>query len=310
MSEKGNKKKSGFVAIIGRPNVGKSTLMNCLIGKKVSITTRKPQTTRQKILGIDTSIDENYQIVYIDTPGIHKSAKKELNKFLNKEAVGAIKDVELILFVVAGTRFTDEDELVLNKLQRSSAPVILVINKIDLVQDKQDLLNHIEKIQQQYDFVHTVQISAKNNKHINNLKNYITLSLPENDIFYFPVDQKTDRGIKFIVAEIIREQLILALGGEVPYDLAVGLEKYKSRKTKAGEDIIDIGAIIWVARPSHKKIVIGTNGEKLKAIGQKARIALEIELATKVFLKIWIKVKSGWYDDKRALKSLGYDHES
>ncbi len=308
MKNNNNSKKCGFIAIIGRPNVGKSTLLNKLIGKRISITTRKPQTTRNNIRGIKTV--DNTQFVYVDTPGIHEKSPKQINKFLNKEAINAIYDVDIIVFVVAGTKWLENDELALKNIKKAkpNIPVILVINKIDLVNTKDELLPEIEKLKEKHDFNDIIPISALRDKNIEKFETCVEKYLPDTDFFYFDEDQSTDQSQKFITAEIIRQKLIMALGGELPYDLAVQIDKFKMRKTTKKEDILDIDAIIWVPNRNHKKIIVGSDGEKLRDIGMRSRKELEKEFGVKIFLQTWVKVKSGWYDDKRALKSLGYDN--
>lgn len=290
---------SGYVAIIGRPNVGKSTLLNAIIGQKLSITTDKPQTTRHQITGVYTK-DEK-QIVFVDTPGIHLGKKTHINKFMNQTAVNAFKDVDLILFVVDVTRWTKEDESVLAKLKEVKSPVFLVINKIDRVKDKKQLLPQMAGYEKLYPFTSFFPLSAINSDNLKPLVEAIVERLPEGP-HYFPREQKTDRGDKFITSEIIREKLMNALQQEVPYQLTVQVERFGKE-----EGVLFIDALIWVETEGQKAIVIGKQGQQLKRIGQQARLELERRYSYKVMLKLWVNVKSGWSDDARLLKSLGYE---
>jgi GTP-binding protein Era len=292
--------KCGYVAIIGRPNVGKSTLLNCIIKRKISITSPKPQTTRAQILGINTV--GPVQAVYIDTPGIHASQQRAMNRYLNRLAGSVMPDADVIVFMVE-PRWHAEDELVLEKLKQSGtqAPVILVINKIDRLKNKQELLPIIDEFKSKYDFAQIIPLSALRADNVSALEKEIMNLLPENPHF-FPDDQVTDKSDRFRVAELIREKLIQATEQEIPYSTTVEIESFDEQPT-----IIKIGAIIWVERPGQKAIVIGTAGERLKKIGTLARKDMEKLLGKKVFLRLWVKVKESWTDDDRALKSLGFD---
>ena len=290
--------KSGYVSIVGRPNVGKSTLLNRILGQKISITSRKPQTTRHNILGIKTI--ESAQMVYVDTPGMHINTKGEMNQYLNRAANQTLHDVDVILFMVDGIRWTNEDESVLNKLKNSKIPVILVVNKSDRIEDKTRLFEHMSKLSQMMDFAEIIPISAKNGKHVDKLEELVESYLSEGELIY-PEDQVTDRSVRFLASEIIREKLMRTLGQELPYALTVEIEKF----TEEG-GLIDIAAVIWVERKGQKTIIIGKKGQGLKKIGQQARIDMEKMLDQKVFLQLWVKVKEGWSDDARALRSLGY----
>ena len=290
--------KSGYVSIVGRPNVGKSTLLNRILGQKISITSRKPQTTRHNILGIKTI--ESAQMVYVDTPGMHINTKGEMNQYLNRAANQTLHDVDVILFMVDGIRWTNEDESVLNKLKNSKIPVILVVNKSDRIEDKTRLFEHMSKLSQMMDFAEIIPISAKNGKHVDKLEELVESYLSEGELIY-PEDQVTDRSVRFLASEIIREKLMRTLGQELPYALTVEIEKF----TEEG-GLIDIAAVIWVERKGQKAIIIGKKGQGLKKIGQQARIDMEKMLDQKVFLQLWVKVKEGWSDDARALRSLGY----
>ncbi|PIE41004.1 MAG: GTPase Era [Gammaproteobacteria bacterium] len=291
----------GYVAILGCPNVGKSTLLNHLLGQKISITSRKPQTTRHRVLGIKT--DEQVQIIFVDTPGIHKSEPKAINRYMNRAAVSAVNDVDAILLVVEAGRWTEEDEHVLAQLNTSKAPVILVINKIDKLEDKAALLPFIESLSGKYDFKTIVPVSALRNKQLDALEQEIQQCLPQS-IHFFPEDQITDRSQRFMAAEIIREKIMRQLGQEVPYSMTVEIEQMK-QKGKTWH----LHALILVERPGQKNIVIGKQGQRLKSIGSEARKDIEQMLDSKVMLNLWVKVKGGWSDDERALRSLGFDDQ-
>jgi GTP-binding protein Era len=287
----------GYAAIVGRPNVGKSTLMNRILGQKISITSRKPQTTRHRILGIKSS--ETSQAIYVDTPGLHSKAGKALNRYLNQAAGNALKDVDVVLFVVSGLKWTDEDEIVLSRLKQGGAPVILVVNQIDRLQ-KETLLPHLEKLSALMTFHAIVPVSAKTGESVDQLEQEVEQLLPQSPPF-FPDDQITDRSMRFIAAEIVREKLTRQLGQELPYELTVEIEAYE-----AEPDLTTIHALVWVARPGQKAIVIGKGGKVLKKVGEQARHDLERLLEQKVLLKLWVKVKEGWSADERSLRSLGY----
>lgn len=289
----------GFVAIVGRPNVGKSTLLNKILGQKVSITSRKPQTTRHRILGIDT-VDQ-YQTIYVDTPGLHSVEKRAINRLMNRAASSSIGNVEMVFFVVEGTHFYKDDELVLNKLKNLTIPVILVINKIDQVEDKESLLPFIADLSTRMNFKEVIPVSAVHGNNVEELRKIAQSSLPACE-FIFPEDYITDRSSRFMASEIIREKLMRFTGDELPYSVTVEIENFKVDD----KGIYRIDALILVERDSQKKMVIGANGSKLKTIGTEARIDMEKLFEAKVFLRTWVKVKSGWADDERALRSLGY----
>jgi GTPase len=291
--------KSGFAAIIGRPNVGKSTLLNQLLGQKVSIVSAKPQTTRWQILGIKTQADA--QIIYIDTPGIHDDEKHAMNRYMNRIANAVIYDADVIIFIIDATDWREEDNLVLQKLQHTSVPIILAINKIDLLKDKSLLLPLIEKLKEKMDFKAIIPISALRAENTQTLENDIIKLLPQGPQL-FPEDQITDKNIRFQIAEIIREKIIRETEQELPYVTTVEIEQFKQ-----SEKLTEISAIIWVERPGQKKIVIGKNGAVLKKIGTQARREIEILLHAKVFLRLWVKIKEHWTNDEKALKSLGYE---
>lgn len=291
--------KCGYVAIIGRPNVGKSTLLNALIGQKVSIVTAKPQTTRHQIIGIDTS--GSTQIVYIDTPGLHRVEKRAMNRYMNRLANAVLQDVDVLIFVIEASRFTEEDEFVFQKLEEIKVPVILVMNKIDLLKDKSKLLSLISKFSERYPFAHIIPLSAKKDDNINALKKTIKNMMPEGP-HLFPDDQITDKNERFQVAEIIREKLISSTQQELPYSTTVVIESMTDNKK-----LLEINAVIWVEREGQKPIVIGKDGERLKRIGTLARKEIVKLLNKKVFLRLWVKVKNDWTDSERALGSLGYE---
>ena len=290
--------KFGFVALIGRPNVGKSTLMNHLIGQKVSITSRRPQTTRNRVLGIDTQGE--YQAVFVDTPGLHKEEKRAINRLMNRAAESALGDVELILLVVDASLWTDDDEMVFSKIENANVPVVLVINKIDKLHDKTTLLPLIERLSKRVNFKAIVPVSALRSTNLDDLKKLVFESLPEGP-HCFSEDSITDRSSRFMAAELIREKLMRQMGDELPYSATVEIEEFKEE-----ENLIKISAVILVERAGQKKMVIGAGGSRIKRIGTDARIDMEKLFDCKVFLNLFVKVKSGWSDDERALKSLGY----
>lgn len=293
-----NSSKFGFVALIGRPNVGKSTLMNHLIGQKVSITSRRPQTTRNRVLGIDTQGE--YQAVFVDTPGLHKEEKRAINRLMNRAAESALGDVELILLVVDATLWTDDDEMVFSKIENTKVPVVLVINKIDKLHDKATLLPLIERLSKRVSFKAIVPVSALRSTNLDDLKKLVFESLPEGP-HCFSEDSITDRSSRFMAAELIREKLMRQMGDELPYSATVEIEEFKEE-----ENLLRISAVILVERAGQKKMVIGAGGSRIKRIGTDARIDMEKLFDCKVFLNLFVKVKAGWADDERALKSLGY----
>ncbi|MFZ7164541.1 GTPase Era [Avibacterium avium] len=292
----------GFIAIVGRPNVGKSTLLNKILGQKISITSRKAQTTRHRILGIQT--DGPYQAIYVDTPGLHIEEKRAINRLMNRAASSAIGDVDLIIFVVDGTHWNADDEMVLNKLRRAKAPVVLAINKIDNIKDKEDLLPFITEISQKFDFKAIIPISAQRGNNVQELEKIVRESLREG-VHHFPEDYVTDRSQRFMASEIIREKLMRFMGEELPYSVTVEIEQFKTNERGTYE----INALILVERDGQKKMVIGNKGQKIKVIGTEARADMECLFDNKVHLELWVKVKSGWADDERALRSLGYMEE-
>jgi len=289
----------GFIAIVGRPNVGKSTLLNKILGQKISITSRKAQTTRHRIVGIHT--EGAYQAVYVDTPGLHIEEKRAINRLMNRAASSAIGDVDLIIFVVDGTHWNADDEMVLNKLRQAKSPVVLAINKIDNVKNKDELLPFITELSGKFDFVEIIPISAQRGNNVHKLQEIVRKSLKQG-IHHFPEDYVTDRSQRFMASEIIREKLMRFMGDELPYSVTVEIEQFKVNERGTYE----INGLILVEREGQKKMVIGHGGQKIKTIGTEARADMERLLDNKVHLELWVKVKSGWADDERALRSLGY----
>lgn len=288
----------GYVAIVGRPNVGKSTLLNHILGQKLAITSRKPQTTRHTMLGIKT--EGAVQAIYVDTPGLHKENEKALNRYMNKTAANALRDVDVVVFVVDRSRWTEEDQLVLDKVQYLKIPVIVAVNKIDRLEDKRELLPHLEWLSEQLPNAQIVPISSLHSQNLTVLEELINGYLPVAEHFY-PEDQLTDRSSRFLAAEIVREKITRQLGAELPYQVNVEVEEFKQEGA-----ILHIHALILVEREGQKKILIGDKGERIKRIGQEARQDMEVLFDSKVMLNLWVKVKRGWSDDERAMRSLGY----
>lgn len=291
--------KSGIIAIIGRPNVGKSTLLNALVGQKISITSPKPQTTRWQIWGIKTLGDA--QIVYIDTPGMHRDRDQAMNRYMNRLADAALHDVDIVVFMIDSDTWHTEDELVLKKLQAANKPVILIINKVDLLDTKQAVLPVIDRMKDCYPFLHIIPVSALQRDNIDMIEKEIVALLPEGP-FLFPENQITDKSFDFQCAEIIREKVMRNTQEELPYATTVTIERIKQE-----EKFTTINALIWVERPGQKAIIIGKKGEKLKKIGTDARRDIENLVKQKVFLRLWVKVKDGWSQSDATLKNLGYE---
>jgi GTP-binding protein Era len=289
----------GFIAIVGRPNVGKSTLLNHILGQKISITSRKPQTTRHQVLGIKT--DGAKQFIYVDTPGLHVKEEKALNRYMNRAASSAMKDVDLVLFLVDRDRWTEDDELVLRNIKNAHCPVVLVINKVDRLDNKGQLLPLIQNLQTKHTFDDVVPVSALRGHNREELEAVIARFLPET-VHMYPEDQITDRSERFLAAELVREKIMRQLGEEIPYSMTVEIEEFK-----ASPRLLEISALILVERDGQKKIIIGEGGSRLRQIGTEARKDMEIAFDNKVMLRLWVKVKSGWADDERALRSLGYN---
>ncbi len=290
--------RSGYVAIIGRPNVGKSTLLNYILGFHLSITSKKPQTTRHRLLGIKTTATA--QAVYIDTPGLHQKYKGAIHTYMNKEALSTLQDVDVIVFVVDGIKLTEEDDYVIEQLKNCEQPIILAVNKVDKIKDKEILLPFLEQLGQRLDFSEIIPVSASKGSNVVQLEQKIESHLHLSPA-YFPEEQITDKSDRFLAAELIREKLMRLLGQELPYAVAVEVEAFEEEPS-----IIKISAIIWVERSNQKSIIIGNKGQQLKEVGKQARISMERLYDKKVFLKLWVKVKDGWSDDQKALKSLGY----
>lgn len=290
--------RTGFIAIVGRPNVGKSTLMNRLIGVKVSIVSNKAQTTRHRVSGIYT--DDSAQFVFVDTPGFQTKHLNALNRTMNRTVTQSLAEVDLVFFVVEADRFGEADEQVLELLPKDGK-VILVINKVDALADKNALLPLIEKLSARFAFAEIVPLSAEKGHNVDRLLDVARAYLPEGEPMFSP-DDITDRSERFLAAEFVREKLFRLLGDELPYGMTVEIEKYETEG-----NLRRIFAAIIVDKPGHKGIVIGKKGERLKRISTEARKAMEDLFESRVYLEVWVKVKSGWADDERALKSLGYD---
>ncbi|MCK9985026.1 MAG: GTPase [Azoarcus sp.] len=290
--------RTGFVAIVGRPNVGKSTLLNRLIGQKISIVSRKAQTTRHRVTGILTNDDA--QFVFVDTPGFQTKHRNALNRSMNRTVSQVLADVDLVLFVIEAGRFGEDDRKVVEVLPQEGK-VVLVINKVDRLADKSQLLPFIARVKDVYPFTEIVPLSAERGTNVEQLLKAVTPLLPEGAPMYGE-DEITDRSERFLAAEFLREKLFRLLGDELPYGIAVEIEKFETEG-----NLRRIHAAVVVDRASHKAIVIGRGGEQLKRIASEARVELEQLFDGKVFLEVWVKVKSGWADDERALKSLGYE---
>ena len=293
-----NKTYCGYVSIIGKPNVGKSTILNHILGKKISITSRKSQTTRNNILGIKTENDK--QMIFADTPGMHIKSPKVMNKVLNRSAESLIEDSDIILFVVQRLTLDDEDLSVLKKLKEANSKVICVVNKVDQISDKNKLLPMIGRLAEEYSFLDIIPISAINNEGIKELEQLIKKYLPENVQIYGEEDIQNSHKDTFMISELIREKIIRMLGDELPHDTFVQVELLEDE-----DEIIKIHAVIYVVRDSQKQIVIGKGGGTLKKIGQQARLELEDYFKKKVFLKTWVKVKKNWNTDSDYIQSLG-----
>ena len=292
----------GFAALAGRPNVGKSTLLNTLLGRKVSIVSPKPQTTRTRIHGVLNR--PGMQITFVDLPGIHTKQTRAMNRYMNRTAISSLNDVDLNLFVVEALRWTEEDERVLEVLKQAGLPIVLLINKIDRAHPKERLLPYIEQLSAKADFADIVPISATREATLARLPELIARHLPEQPRI-FPEDQVTDSPDHFMAAELIREKLMLRLQEELPYGLVVEIEGMGDSEDEPGKLVVQ--AVIWVERAGQKAIVIGKGGELLKTVGRQARLDLNEYFGKPVHLELWVKVKEGWSDDENAMRKFGYD---
>jgi GTP-binding protein Era len=281
----------GYVAIIGRPNSGKSTLFNRLVGQKISSTSFKPQTTRHRIVGVKT--DSDAQFIFVDTPGIHLGGKRLLNRVLNKNALNVLHDVHLIFWLIDRGQWTDEEDYIKRSLEKIECPVILVINKIDKLDRRDDLLIILQKLTLKYDFAEMIPVSAMRQDNIDDLVKSGKRYLPESEFFY-PKEYLTDRDQKFIAAETIREAAFMFLEKELPYATHVEIEKYAEE-----DDRVVISAVIWIEKDGQKGILIGKKGEMLKKIGSRARSAIEKSIESKVHLELWVKIKKDWQDNPK-----------
>jgi len=290
--------KTGVIAVVGRPNVGKSTLVNALVGAKVSIVSSKPQTTRHRILGVRTEADAQY--IFADTPGFQTQFKSALNSAMNRTVTQALAEVDVVLWLVEARKFTAADQRILPLLPRDK-PVVLVVNKIDLVEDKTKLLPFLESMAKQFNFAEIVPLSAEKEKDAIRLPAILKPYLPEGEA-WFSEDDITDRSSRFLAAEIVREKVFRLTGDEIPYVVAVTIEQFEEDGA-----MFRIGAVIWVDREGHKPIVLGRGGEHIKRIASEARVDMEKLFGRKVFLQVWVKVKGGWADDSRLIKQFGYE---
>ena len=299
MRVKGPEFKAGYVSIVGRPNVGKSTLLNRLIEHKISIVTRKPQTTRWQIRGIKSTPE--YQIIFTDTPGYQNNHKNAINRYMNREVTNSLAHIDVVLFVVEAVKWGRNDALVADLLKEVSATLILVINKLDLLKERASLLPYINTLKEKLPFAEIVPLSARRRKDVDLLESKIVAMLPSGEPL-FPTDQISDRSTRFLAAEYIREKVMERLGDELPYRTSVTIDVFKDEP-----ELLSISATIWVERRSQRAILIGGNGKMLKSIGAEARIELENFFSKKVYLQTWVKTKKNWTEDIKALKMLGYD---
>jgi GTP-binding protein Era len=302
--------RSGFVALSGRPNVGKSTLLNALVGQKISIVTPRPQTTRHRVIGL-AQLPEA-QIAFIDTPGLHLGQRRALNRAMNRAAAAALGDADLVLLVLEALQWTEEDQLALDRVRESRRPVIAVVNKVDRVRPRERLLPYLAELAQRYEFREIVPVSARRGTNLDDLRGLIIAALPEGEPM-FPADQLTDRSREFRMAEIIREKLTLELVEELPYGIAVEIESLPAGsgpaagESQGADDLQRISAVIWVDRSGHKPIVIGADGSRLKRIGRAARLEINHTFGGRFHLTLWVKVRKDWADDARALQQLGLE---
>jgi GTPase len=291
--------RSGFAALVGRPNVGKSTLLNALVGQKVSIVTPRPQTTRHRILGIVNL--PAAQIAFVDTPGLHNHAARALNRAMNRTAATALEDADLVVLVVEALKWTSEDDLVLARIVKSGRPAMAAVNKIDRARPRENLLPYVAQLAKRHDFLAIVPVSALKDDNVEDLKQTIAKQLPSAPAMFLD-GEVTDRGVEFRVAELIREKLTLELNQEVPYGIAVEVENMVEQDGQLAVD-----AAIWVDRDGQKPIVIGARGERLKRVGRSARLALNAMLGRRLHLNLWVKVRENWADNARALRALGLE---
>jgi GTP-binding protein Era len=290
--------RAGHVAVIGRPNVGKSTLVNALVGFKISITSNRPQTTRHRLLGIATF--PHGQLMLVDTPGLHREQKRAMNRMMNRAARGALEGVDAALLVIEGNRWDDEDTLAYDALQEAGVPVVLAVNQVDRIKDKTTLLPFLAKVAKEREFAAVHPISALKRKGLEDLVNSLLALVPEQPALYGE-DEITDKSQRFLAGELVREQLMRLLGAELPYATTVEIEQFQ-----VDGRLLRIGAVIWVERDGQKAIVIGKGGERLRDIGSRAREQMERLFDSKVFLETWVRVREGWSDDEAALRTLGY----
>ena len=298
MNQNTSQYRSGYLAIVGRPNVGKSSLLNRIVGEKLAITSHKPQTTRHSILGIKTT--DQAQIVCVDTPGIHGRGDQPMNRYLNRTALTTLSGVDVLLFVVEAGRWMAEDEKVLKAIKESSLPVILAVNKVDLFKEKEVILPFLQEMGERHDFVEIIPVSARKSVNVDALVNRIISHLPEGEMI-FPEDQLSDRSERFFAAEFIREQLTRRYDKEIPYALTVEIERFEE-----DGDMYRIHGLVWVEKQGQKAILIGKNGEAMRDASTNARLAMERFFGRKVYLRVWVKVKKSWSSDEAALSSLGY----
>ena len=288
----------GFVTIVGRPNVGKSTLVNRIVGQKLSITSGRPQTTRHRILGIATS--DTSQIVFVDTPGIHRGHARALNRYMNRVATRALIGVDLIIMVVEASGWAPDDDHILERIAAETAPAVLVLNKIDRIKVREAMLPVLGDTTRRYDFAATVPVCARTGENLDRLRSVVESRMPIAPPV-FPEDQFTDRSEAFLAAEIVREKLIRRLGQELPHRLTVEIERFVEQKRRTL-----VNVLVWVERKQHKAIVIGKDGGRLKDAGTAARLDISRMLGRPVHLEIWVKIRAGWSDDERALRGLGF----
>jgi len=296
--------RSGVVSIAGRPNVGKSTLLNRLIGQKLSITAHKPQTTRHTLIGVHTV--GQVQVAFVDTPGIHVGARQKLNQVLNRTASSALHGVDLVLLMVHAPVWNDDDRRAWETVVAAEVPFVLVVNKIDTIAKKAELLPYLQSLPEHERCLEVRMISARKGEGVEELERSIMARMPER-AWQYDADDLTDRSARFLASEAVREQLTRQLSAELPYALSVEIETFEDTRAKDGAALYRIGAVIWVDKSSQKGIVIGKGGERLKEVGRRARESMQTLFERKIFLELWVRVKEGWADDERALASLGYD---